>query len=101
MGLDFLICEKLIFFKDEQKVTLRVGLSVKKLTVAHTARLSEHNNNWNHEDGSLTVQNIEAVRTSETLGKSYLSKRRYNPEDSHLHTHRGENLKSHLAWAPA
>jgi hypothetical protein len=38
---------------------------------------------------------MEAVRTSETLVKSYQSTRRYNPEDSHLHGHRRENLKSY------
>jgi hypothetical protein len=32
--------------------------------------------------------------TSETLMNSYQSTRRYNPEDSHLHSHRRENLKS-------
>jgi hypothetical protein len=39
---------------------------------------------------------IEAVQTSETSVKSYQSTRRCNPEDSHLHTHRHENLKWHL-----
>jgi hypothetical protein len=28
---------------------------------------------------------------------SYQSARRYNPEDSHLHSHRRENLKSYTA----
>jgi hypothetical protein len=37
---------------------------------------------------------MEAARTSETLVNFYQTTRRYNPEDSHLHTHRRENLKS-------
>jgi hypothetical protein len=39
----------------------------------------------------------EAARTSETLVNFYETTRRYNPEDSHLRTHRRENLKSYLA----
>jgi hypothetical protein len=39
---------------------------------------------------------MEAARTSETLANFYQTKRRYNPEDSHLRTHRRENLKSYL-----
>jgi hypothetical protein len=31
------------------------------------------------------------------VGKLYQSTRRYNPDDSHLHTHRRENLKSDLS----
>jgi hypothetical protein len=37
---------------------------------------------------------MEAARTSETLVQLYQTARCYNPEDSHLHTHRRENLKS-------
>jgi hypothetical protein len=37
---------------------------------------------------------MEAARTSETLVNFYQTTRRYNPEDSHLHTNRRENLKS-------
>jgi hypothetical protein len=37
---------------------------------------------------------MEAACTSETLVKFYQTTWRYNPEDSHLHTHRRENLKS-------
>jgi hypothetical protein len=33
--------------------------------------------------------------TSETSVNFYQTARRYNPEDSHLHTCRRENLKSH------
>jgi hypothetical protein len=39
---------------------------------------------------------MEAARTSETLAYFFQSTRRYNPEDSHLRTHRRENLKSYL-----
>jgi alpha-beta hydrolase superfamily lysophospholipase len=38
---------------------------------------------------------MEAARTSETLVNFYQTTRRYNPEDSHLRTHRRENLKSY------
>jgi hypothetical protein len=38
---------------------------------------------------------MEAARTSETLVNFYQTSRRYNPEDSHLCTHRRENLKSY------
>jgi hypothetical protein len=37
---------------------------------------------------------MEAARTSETLVQLYQTTRCYNPENSHLHTHRRENLKS-------
>jgi hypothetical protein len=40
---------------------------------------------------------MEAARTSEPLVNFYQTTRRYNPpEDSHLHTHCCENLKSYL-----
>jgi hypothetical protein len=39
---------------------------------------------------------MEVARTSETLVNFYQTTRRYNPEDSHLRTHRRENLKSCL-----
>jgi hypothetical protein len=39
---------------------------------------------------------MEAASTSETSVNLYQTTRRNNPEDSHLHTHRRENLKSHL-----
>jgi hypothetical protein len=39
---------------------------------------------------------MEAVQTAETSVNSYQSTRRYNPEDSHLCTHRHENLKSYI-----
>jgi hypothetical protein len=37
----------------------------------------------------------EAASTSETSINFYQTTRRNNPEDSHLHTRRRENLKSH------
>jgi hypothetical protein len=39
---------------------------------------------------------MEAARTSETLVNFNQTTRCYNPEDSNLHTHRRENLKSYL-----
>jgi hypothetical protein len=39
---------------------------------------------------------MEAARTSETLVNFYQTTRCYNPEDSNLHIHRRENLKSYL-----
>jgi hypothetical protein len=40
---------------------------------------------------------MEAVQTSVTLVNSHQSARRHDPEDSHLYSHRRENLKSYLA----
>jgi hypothetical protein len=42
---------------------------------------------------------MEAAKTPETLVNFYQTTRRYNPEDSHLRTHRRENLKSNLPIA--
>jgi hypothetical protein len=39
---------------------------------------------------------MEAARTSETLVNVYQTTQGYNPEDSHLSTHRLENLTSYL-----
>jgi hypothetical protein len=39
---------------------------------------------------------MKAARTSETLVNFYQTTRRYNPEDSHVRTHRRENLKSYM-----
>jgi hypothetical protein len=39
---------------------------------------------------------LEAVSTSETSVNSYQTTWRNMPEDSHFHTRRRENLKSHL-----
>jgi hypothetical protein len=41
---------------------------------------------------------MEAARTSETLVNFYQTTRHYNPEDSHLRTHRRENLKSYFLF---
>jgi hypothetical protein len=38
---------------------------------------------------------MKAARTSETSVNFYQTTQRYNPEDSHLHTRRRENLKSY------
>jgi hypothetical protein len=38
---------------------------------------------------------MEAARTSETLVNFYQTAWCYNPEDTNLHTHRRENLKSY------
>jgi ribosomal protein L18E len=38
---------------------------------------------------------MEAASISETSVNFYQITRRYKPEDSHLRTHRRENLKSH------
>jgi hypothetical protein len=46
--------------------------------------------------GSIFRATMEAARTSETLVNFYQTTRRYNPQDSHLRTHRRENLKSYL-----
>jgi hypothetical protein len=39
---------------------------------------------------------MEAASTSETSVNFYQTTRRYNPEDSNLHTHCCENLKTYL-----
>jgi hypothetical protein len=46
-------------------------------------------------DCSAVYLMMEAARTSETLVNLYQTTRRYNPEDSYLHTHRRQNLKSY------
>jgi hypothetical protein len=38
---------------------------------------------------------MEAASTSETPENFYQTTRRYNPEDSHVHTRRHEKLKPH------
>jgi hypothetical protein len=45
--------------------------------------------------GLLIALMMEAARTSETLVNFYQTTLCYNPEDSNLHTHRRENLKSY------
>jgi hypothetical protein len=44
----------------------------------------------------LMMLMVEAVTTTETSVNSYQSTRRYNPEDSHIHNYRSQNLKSYL-----
>jgi hypothetical protein len=41
---------------------------------------------------------MQAARTSETFVNFYQTTRRYNPEDSHLRSHRRENLKSYQGY---
>jgi hypothetical protein len=41
---------------------------------------------------------MEATSTSETTVNFYQTTRRNNPEDSHRHTRRRENLKSHQVY---
>jgi hypothetical protein len=54
-----------------------------------------------NEDGCLLGCGVEialmmeAAGTSETSVNFYQTTRRYNPKDSHLRTHRRENLKSY------
>jgi hypothetical protein len=45
---------------------------------------------------SLIALMMEAVQTSETLVTSHQSTRRYNPEDSNLHSHRRANVTSYI-----
>jgi hypothetical protein len=49
-----------------------------------------------HARGLLIALMMEAAGTSETLVNFYQTTRRYNPVDSHLRTHRRENLKSYF-----
>jgi hypothetical protein len=44
----------------------------------------------------IIAPTMDVASTSETLVNFYQTTRRYNPEDSHLHTRRRENLKSDL-----
>jgi hypothetical protein len=53
-----------------------------------------------HHQGLIIGLMMETARTSETLVNFYQTTRRYNPEDSHLRTHRRENLKSYLTLNP-
>jgi hypothetical protein len=46
--------------------------------------------------GLLIALMMKAARTSETLVNFYQTTQCYSPEDSHLRTHRRENLKSYF-----
>jgi hypothetical protein len=48
----------------------------------------------------ITGLMIEAVWKPQTLANSYQSALSYNPEDSHIRTHRQEKLKSHTFHSP-
>jgi hypothetical protein len=52
--------------------------------------------NWRFLGFRAVALMMDGTSTSETSVNFYLTTRRYNPEDSHLHTRRRENLKSHL-----
>jgi hypothetical protein len=41
---------------------------------------------------------MEVASTYETSVNFYQTTRRNNPEESHLHTRRRENLKYHFSW---
>jgi hypothetical protein len=63
---------------------------------SHPSR-SEVTNAWSVNSMKMAVFWVVAPRrTSETLVNFYQTTRCYNPEDSHLRTHRRENLKSYL-----
>jgi hypothetical protein len=51
---------------------------------------------WVVAQRSFIALMMEAASTSETSVNFYQTTRRNNPEGSHLHTRRRENLKSHL-----
>jgi hypothetical protein len=46
-----------------------------------------------HNCNKMAIALMMAARTSETSVNFYQTTRRCNPEDSHLRTHRRENLK--------
>jgi hypothetical protein len=46
----------------------------------------------------IALMMMEAARTSEASVNFYQNARRNNLEDSHLHTRRRENLKSHYIY---
>jgi hypothetical protein len=59
-------------------------------------KMAVHHQGNEYARGLLIALMMEAARTSETLVNFYQTTRRYNTEDSHLRTHRRENLKSEL-----
>jgi hypothetical protein len=48
--------------------------------------------------GGTCCLHHQSAMTSETLANFYQTRRRYNPEDSHLRTHHRENLKSYYYY---
>jgi hypothetical protein len=48
-----------------------------------------------HQEQLLIALMMAAASTSETPVNSCQTTQSNNPEDSHIHTHRRENLKSH------
>jgi hypothetical protein len=50
---------------------------------------------WAVAPGSLIAMIMETPSTSETSVNFYQTTRRNNPENSHIHTRRRENFKSH------
>jgi hypothetical protein len=61
--------------------------------------VTHHHDDGGSKDSSrLIALMMEAARTSETLVNFYQTTWRYNPEDSHLHTHHHENLKTYLPY---
>jgi hypothetical protein len=49
-----------------------------------------------HQAASIIALMMEAASTSEMSVNFYQTAQHNNPEDSHLHTHHHENLKSHF-----
>jgi hypothetical protein len=58
---------------------------------------TSHFSNPFHTRGLFIALVKEVASTSETSGNAYQTTRSNNPEESHLHTRRRENLRSHLA----
>jgi hypothetical protein len=65
-----------------------------------TPAVPNHYRTLDHRSGivQMGVQKYDGRQssTSETLANFYQTTRRNNPEDSHLHTRRRENLKSQI-----
>jgi hypothetical protein len=84
----------------EQSDTLSPSLNLLLCTfkLEHSMKLVRHFSNL-YSIGSITSDQIAlmmvAARISKTLVNFHQTTRRYNPEDSHLRTHRRENLKSY------
>jgi hypothetical protein len=62
----------------------------------HSAPISTETPHPYHSvDSTVNTNMIEAASTSETSVNFYQTARRYNPEDSHLHIRRRDNLNSY------